>query len=89
MFTMMTMEKQFQFRTNEGILSSLFYIFTFLLMTNFLPYGYEAPKSVSFYTKFEDGEKVKLRILPSGLEDRNCITGFEYFEETEDGKKTY
>lgn len=57
-------------------------------MTAFLPDGYEAPKSVSFYTRFEDGEKVKLRILPSGLDDRNCITGFEYFEETEDGKKT-
>lgn len=56
-------------------------------MPNFLPTGYEAPKSVSFYTKFEDGDKVKLRILPSGLEDRNCITGFEYFEEMDDGKK--
>jgi hypothetical protein len=43
-------------------------------MVAFLPEGYEAPKSVSFYTKFEDGEKVKLRILPSGMEDRNCIT---------------
>lgn len=56
-------------------------------MTNFLPTGYEAPKSISFYTKFEDGEKVRLRILPSGLEDRNCITGFEYFEDMDDGKK--
>lgn len=56
-------------------------------MPNFLPTGYEAPKSVSFYTKFEDGEKVKLRILPSGLEDCNCITWFEYFEEMDDGKK--
>ena len=56
-------------------------------MSNFLPEGYEPPKSVSFYTKFEDGEKVKLRILESGLEDRNCITWFEYFEEMDDGKK--
>lgn len=56
-------------------------------MPNFLPTWYEAPKTVSFYTKFEDWEKVKLRILPSGLEDRNCITGFEYFEEMDDGKK--
>jgi len=56
-------------------------------MTQFLPTGYEAPKSISFYTKFEDGDKVKLRILPSWLEDRNCITGFEYFEEMDDGKK--
>lgn len=56
-------------------------------MSNFLPEGYEPPKTVSFYTKFEDGEKVKLRILESGLEDRNCITGFEYFEEMDDGKK--
>ncbi len=56
-------------------------------MPNFLPTGYEAPKSVSFYTKIEDGDKIKLRILPSGLEDRNCITGFEYFEEMDDGKK--
>lgn len=56
-------------------------------MPNFLPTGYEAPKSVSFYTKFEDGEKTKLRILPSGLSDRNCITGFEYFEEMDDWKK--
>ncbi len=56
-------------------------------MPNFLPTGYEAPKSVSFYTKIEDGDKIKLRILPSGLEDRNCITGFEYFEEMDDWKK--
>lgn len=62
-------------------------LLTFPFMPNFLPTGYEAPKSVSFYTKFEDGDKVKLRILPSGLEDRNCITGFEYFEEMDDGKK--
>lgn len=55
-------------------------------MPTFLPAGYEAPKSVSFYTKFEDGDKIKLRILPSGLDDRNCITGFEYFEDGEDGK---
>lgn len=49
-------------------------LLTFPFMPNFLPTGYEAPKSVSFYTKFEDGDKVKLRVLPSGLEDRNCIT---------------
>lgn len=56
-------------------------------MPNFLPADYESPKSVSFYTKIEDWDKIKLRILPSGLEDRNCITGFEYFEEMDDGKK--
>lgn len=55
-------------------------------MTNFLPDNYEAPKAVSYYTKFEDGEKVKIRILPSGLEIQNCLTGFEYFEEQADGK---
>lgn len=59
-------------------------LLTFPIMPNFLPTGYEAPKSVSFYTKIEDGDKIKLRILPSGLEDRNCITGFEYFEEMDD-----
>ena len=61
---------------------------TFPTMPNFLPDGYETPKSISFYTKFEDGEKTKLRILPSGLEDRNCITWYEYFEEHEDWKKS-
>ena len=56
-------------------------------MPNFLPEGYEAPKNVSFYTKFEDGIKTKLRILPSWLDDRNCITGYELFEDSDDGKK--
>ncbi len=56
-------------------------------MPSFLPKGYETPKTVSFYTKFEDWEKTKLRILPSWLDDRNCITWYEYFEEQEDGKK--
>lgn len=56
-------------------------------MANFLPEGYEAPKIVSHYTKFEDWEKTKIRILPSWLEDRNCITGFEFFEEQSDGSK--
>lgn len=56
-------------------------------MPNFLPEGYEPPKSVSFYTKFEDGEKVRLRILPSGLDDRNCIFGYEHFIEDEGKRK--
>ena len=61
-------------RASSGALWRISPFLTFIFMSNFLPEGYEPPKSVSFYTKFEDGEKVKLRILESGLEDRNCIT---------------
>lgn len=53
---------------------------------NFLPENYEAPKTTSLYTRFEDGETVRFRILPSGLESQNCVTGFEYFAEMPDGK---
>jgi len=56
-------------------------------MDNFLPQDYEIPATPSNYTKFEDGETVKFRILPSGM-DNDCIVFYEYFDKSqwENGK---
>ncbi len=49
--------------------------------SSFLPNNYELPVTPNHYTKFEDGETVKIRILPSGM-DTNCNVFWEYFNES-------
>ena len=46
----------------------------------FLPSNYELPVTPSSYTKFEDWETVKIRILPSWME-KDCNLMWEYYDE--------
>lgn len=47
-------------------------------MNDFLPEGYEIPKTPSRYTRLDDWT-TKLRLLPSGL-DRDTIIYYEYYD---------
>ena len=49
-------------------------------MTSFLPSNYELPATPSGYTKFEEGQTVKFRILKSWMEN-DCVLFWEYFDE--------
>lgn len=53
----------------------------------FLEESYELPVTPSNYTKFEDWETTKFRILPSWM-DTDCIVFYEYFDKSqwENGK---
>ena len=47
----------------------------------FLPTNYSLPVTPSSFTKFEEWETVRIRILPSGMET-DCMVFWEYFDES-------